>query len=100
MGSPPRSPAGSTRSRQPKLVSYQRPRYQDRSKSRTTRIKEAISKPVNPAYTDRKTMENLSASMRSASELLERRRAEGTGRLSNDEQKPRIQLEYRGTINN
>ena len=79
--SPPRSPAGSTgsnsRSRQTRIVSYQKPRY-DRSKSRNTRIKEAISKPVNPAYSDRKTMENLSASMRSASELLERRRAQGS----------------------
>ena len=70
----PRSGTGSTR-----IVSYQRPRF-DRSKSRNTRIKEAISQPVNPAYTDRKTMENLNASMRSASELLQRRRAEGTSR--------------------
>ena len=80
--SPPRSPAGdpATRSRtdkQTKLVSYQRPRF-DRSKSRNTRINEAISRPVNPAYTDRKTMENLTSSMKNASELLERRRAQGT----------------------
>ena len=72
----PRSGTGSSTTR---IVSYQRPRL-DRSKSRATRIKEAMSQPVNPAYTDRKTMENLNASMRSASELLQRRRAEGTSR--------------------
>ena len=82
--SPPRglSPTRSVRTdKQTKLVSYQRPKERpERSKSRNTRIREAISNPVNPSYTDRKTMENLNASMRSASELLQRRRAEGTTR--------------------
>lgn len=82
--SPPRglSPTRPVRTdKQTKLVSYQRPKERpERSKSRNTRIREAISNPVNPSYTDRKTMENLNASMRSASELLHRRRAEGTSR--------------------
>ena len=82
--SPPRglSPTRPVRTdKQTKLVSYQRPKERpERSKSRNTRIREAISNPVNPSFTDRKTMENLNASMRSASELLHRRRAEGTSR--------------------
>jgi len=83
--SPPRAPSPTrlvrTDKQTTKLVSYQRPKERpDRSKSRNTRIREAISNPVNPNYTDRKTMENLNASMRSASELLQRRRAEGTSR--------------------
>lgn len=82
--SPPRGPSPTRPVRtdkQTKLVSYQRPKERpERSKSRSTRIREAMSNPVNPSYTDRKTMENLNASMRSASELLHRRRAEGTSR--------------------
>ena len=81
--SPPRQ-ASPTRSdktnKQTRIVSYQRPKERPRSKSRNTRIREAMANPVNPDYSDRKTMENLNASMRSASELLHRRRAEGTSR--------------------
>merc|ERR1719510_653043 len=60
-----------------RLVSYQRPR----SPSMTTRLLQATQR-VNSTFTERKTMENLTASMRSASELLERRRAEGSSGYS------------------
>ena len=58
------------RSKSRKLYSYQRPR----SPSFTTRLLTATQR-VNSTYSERKTMENLTASMKSASELLERRRA-------------------------
>ena len=73
--SPPRS-ISSTLTR---IVSYQRPR--ERSKSRNSRLARA-QQPVNATYAERKTLENLSSSMRSASELLERRRAEGASRYA------------------
>ena len=74
--SPPRPARGTSQTR---IVSYQRPPPRERSKSRNTRIARA-QQPVNATYTERKTLENLTASMRSASELLERRRSEGSSR--------------------
>ena len=66
--SPPSTQTPRSKSR--KLYSYQRPR----SPSFTTRLLTATQR-VNSTYSERKTMENLTASMKSASELLERRRA-------------------------
>lgn len=82
--SPPKSqsPAPGSRNRSTtRIVSYQRPREQpnSRSRSRNSRIAQAMA---TSSFTDRRTMDNLTASMRSASELLERRRTEGASRYA------------------
>ena len=73
--SPPKSRAKSGT----RIVSYQRPKESasrpprhDRSKSRNTRAREAVS--------DRRALDSLTASMKNASEILERRRTEGSSR--------------------
>jgi atypical dual specificity phosphatase len=69
--SPPRSPRPKSSSR---MFSYQRPREQ----SRNTRLALA-TKDVNTRV-EKKAMADLQASMRNASELLDRRRAAGSSR--------------------
>ena len=82
-----------------RIVSYQKPRESfqvtsrppraDRSKSRATRAREAVN--------ERRAMDNLTASMRNASEILERRRAEGSSRYADPYSNPRADLyESRG----
>ena len=63
-----------------RIVSYQRPKESSRSQSRSSRIARALATQPTSSYTERRTMDNLTASMKSASELLERRRNEGASR--------------------
>ena len=92
--SPPKSRAKSGT----RIVSYQRPREAqavtsrppraERSKSRNTRAREAVN--------DRRALDSLTASMRNASEILERRRTEGSSRYVEPSLSPSSHYESRG----